>query len=210
MFRKLLLVMAALIVPTALLAIGSQEAAIALPLGVGTANCPVTGGTGTVHPGLTAAGGPGGVKINFKGTLGTPGALCAGVVTAPAGDHVRGGTFVGTGYYTAPGAGPGSSCLNFDGPDKVGNIKVTITWTMTGPAIAPTVITYTLNVATVTGPVNGVDTIKLVAPVAVKAGSFVAGPLRTTRIKTTLPAPGALCVGPPHVAFNITGGNVAV
>lgn len=114
------------------------------------------------------------------------------------------------GYYNAPTAGAhGSSCTNFRGPDKVGSIKVTITWTTTGGPIAPTVITYTNNVGTATGPLNGFDTITLKAPTAVKTGSFAAGVPRTTKIITTLPAPGTHCVG-TTTAFKITGGGVSV
>jgi hypothetical protein len=211
MFRKLLLITAALIVPAALLTVATQEAAFALPLGVGTATCPVTSGGGSVSPGLSILGVPGNVNIGFQGTLGNTGALCAGAVTSPPGDHVIGGSFVGLGYFTPPSStAPGSSCANFRGPDKVGVIKVQIHWTMTGAAIAPTVIRYSANVGSVTGPFNGKDTITLKAPVAAKAGSFVAGLPRTTKLVTTLPAPGALCTAVPHTAFTITGGAVAV
>lgn len=128
----------------------------------------------------------------------------------PAGVHVIGGTFTGSGYYNAPTvAAHGSSCINFDGPDKVGNIKVTVAWTTIGGPIANTAITYTNNVASTTGPVNGFDTLTLKAPVAAKAGSFAAGPLRTTKLVTTLPAPGLHCVGTTS-AFKITSGGVSV
>ena len=165
---------------------------------------------GTVSPGLSAVGSVGGVKINFKGILGLPGTACGGTVVTPAGVRVIGGKFTGSGYYNAPTAtAHGSSCVKFDGPDKVGNIKVNVAWTTVGGPIANTVITYTNNVASVTGPVNGFDTIKLVAPVATKAGSFLAGPLRTTKLVTTLPAPGLHCVG-TTTAFKITGGGISV
>jgi hypothetical protein len=211
MLRRSLRFVAALVTFTAVLFVTSQETAVAAPLATGTAVCPVAGGAGTVSPGLSAAGHVGGVKINFQAKLRTStGGTCGGAVITPAGRHVIGGSLVGTGYYNAPSAlAHGSSCANFRGPDKVGNIKVTISWTTVGGPIAPTVITYTNNVATVTGPVNGYDTITLKAPTAVKAGSFTAGAPRTTKLVTTLPAPGLHCVG-STTAFKITGGGVSV
>lgn len=210
--RKTLLFTAVLMTILGGLFVATQDAAVAAPLATGTATCPVTSGSGTVSPGLSAVGHVGGVKINFKAVLGNPaiGTACAGAVVTPAGVHVLGGTLTGSGYYNAPTAlAHGSSCVNFDGPDKVGNIKVNISWITIGGPIANTMITYTNNVASTTGPVNGFDTIKLKAPTAVKAGSFVAGPLRTTKLVTTLPAPGLHCVG-TTTAFKITGGGVSV
>jgi len=211
MFRRALLFITVVTTLAGLLFVASQETAVAAPNATGTAICPVTSGAGTVSPGLSIPGSPGGVKINFAAKLGTStGAPCGGSVTTPAGVHVFGGSLVGTGYYNAPSASAhGSSCVNFDGPDKVGNIKVTINWATTGGPIAPTVITYTNNVGTVTGPVNTYDTVKLVAPTAVKSGSFTVGFARTTKIVTTLPAPGLHCVG-TTTSFHITGGGVGV
>jgi hypothetical protein len=190
----------------------TQQAAVAAPLATGTASCPITSGSGTVNPGLSTTGVPGGLKINFKAVLGHPGstALCGGTVTTPAGVKVRGGTITGTGYFTVPSPSVhGSSCVKFDGTDTVGTIKETIAWVTIGGPIANTTITYSNNVGSVTGPANGYDTIKLVAPVATKAGSFAAGTPRTTKLVTTLPAPRAHCVG-TTTAFKITGGGVAV
>ncbi len=210
MLRRVLLFAAVVPTFTGLLFVASQGTAVAAPLATGTASCLVSSGAGTVSPGLSAGGHLYGVKINFSAKLGSPTAACGGAVTTPLGVHVVGGSMVGTGYYNAPSAlAHGSSCTNFDGPDKVGTIKVTITWITTGGGIAPTVITYTNNVATVTGPLNGHDTIKLIAPTAVKTGSFTAGAPRTTKIVTTLPAPGTYCVG-STTAFKITGGAVGV
>jgi hypothetical protein len=50
-----------------------------------------------------------------------------------------------------------------------------VAWTTIGGPIANITITYTNNVGTVTGPVNGYDTITLQAPVATKAGSSTGG-----------------------------------
>lgn len=210
--RKALLFTAVLMTILGGLFVATQEAAVAAPLATGTATCPVTSGSGTVSPGLSTVGHVGGVKINFKAVLGHPGStiLCGGAVATPAGVHVIGGTATGTGYYNPPtAAAHGSSCVKFDGPDKVGNIKVTIVWITIGGPIANTVITYTNNVASTTGPVNGFDTLTLKAPVATKAGSFTGGVPRTTKLVTTLPAPGIHCVG-TTTAFKITGGGVSV
>ncbi len=212
MFRKALLFTAVLVTIFGVLFVASQEAAVAVPLATGTAVCPVTSGSGTLSPGISAAGHVGGVKITFKAVLGHPGstATCGGAVVTPPGDHVLGGTLKGTGYYNPPTAtAHGSSCVKFDGPDKVGNIKVTIAWITSGPPIGGTLITYTNNVASVAGPVNGYDTITLKAPVATKAGSFAAGAPRTTKLVTTIPAPGLHCVG-ATTAFKITSGGVSV
>ncbi len=211
MFRRALLFIAVVTTFAGLLFVASQETAVAAPNATGTAICPVSSGAGTVSPGLSIPGSPGGVKINFAAKLGTStGAPCGGTVITPAGVHVFGGSLVGTGYYNAPSAiAHGSSCANFHSADTVGNIKVTINWTTTGGPIAPTVITYTNNVGTVSGPVNTYDTIKLIAPTAVKAMSFAGGLARTTKIITTLPAPGLHCVG-TTTSFHITGGGVSV
>ena len=215
MLRRSLLVTAALVVPIGLLVVTTPQAAWALPNAHGTVSCPVTSGSGTVHPGISIVGSIGGVKITFKATLGSTGALCGGLVTTPPGDKIFGGTVTGSGYYNAPTtAAHGSSCANFDGPDKLGVIKETITWLTTGPPIANTKVTYKNNPGTVAGAV--VDTITLSVPPAgsaVKAGSFAfppAGNPRLTQLVTTLPAPGGACTAVPQTAFKITGGTVSM
>jgi len=215
MLRRSLLATAALVVPIGLLVVTAPQAAWALPNAHGTVSCPVTSGSGTVNPGISIAGSPGGVKITFKATLGNTGALCAGLVTAPAGDKIIGGTLTGSGYYNAPTtAANGSSCANFDGPDKLGVITVVIKWLTTGPPIANTKVVYKNNPGTVAGAV--VDTITLKVPPAgsaVKSGSFAfppAGNPRLTKLVTTLPAPGGACTAVPQTTFNITGGTVAM
>ena len=97
-------------------------------------------GPGRVSPGLTVAGSPGGIKINFQGSLAK--GNCTSAVTQPQGDQVTGGTFTGSGYYTGATA---SSCANFHRVDVVGQITVTITWVTTGTPIAPTTIVYKNN-----------------------------------------------------------------
>jgi len=216
MLRRTLLTAAALLVPAGFLVVSAPQAAWALPNAHGTVRCPVTSGSGTVHPGLSVVGSHGGVKITFKATLGVPGALlCGGAVTSPPGDKIVGGTLTGSGYYNAPtSAANGSSCANFDGPDKLGVITEVIKWNVIGPPIANTKVVYKNNAGTVSGAT--VDTIDLNVPpagTAVKAGSFAfppAGNPRVTQLVTTLPAPGAGCPTVPQVNFTITGGVVAM
>ena len=97
-----------------------------LPKAVGIANCPIYSGSGTVNPGLTPAGSPGGVKINFTASLTSPaGGPCGNSsITSPAGVTIVGGTVTGSGYYKSV-AGGASSCAKFDGVDVVGKIRVT-------------------------------------------------------------------------------------
>lgn len=215
MIRRTLVFAAVLTTVLGGLFVATQEAAVAAPIAKGTAICPVTSGSGTVHPGISAAGSIGGVKINYTAVLGNPaaGTACGGAVTFPLGVKVIGGTLTGSGYYNAPAAGAhGSSCVNFDGPDKVGVIKETIVWATIGGPIANTVVTYTGDVASTAGPINGFDTLTLKAPFGVKAAgsSFLvpAAPI-TSKFVTTLPAPGVKCVG-TTVNFKITGGGVAM
>jgi hypothetical protein len=167
----------------------------------GRVTCPIAAGTGTLSPGLTSAGSLGGIKISFNGKLA---GNCASAVTQPQGDQVTGGTFTGGGFYTGATA---SSCANFDGVDVVGQITVVITWKTTGAPIARTTIVYKSN----PGTVSGSETIALNAPpgTATKAGSFSAGTLHLTQLKTNLPGP--VCPpGPPITTFTITGGEVKV
>jgi hypothetical protein len=116
----------------------------------------------------------------------------------------------GTGFYNAPPAGgPGSSCANFDGPDVVGKITVTITWATTGTPIAPTTIVYASNPGTVSGSLT--DTITLNAPpgTATKTGSFSSATTAAlTQLVTDLPGPS--CGAGPFGTFNITNGEVKV
>ena len=53
MLRRSLLVTAALVVPIGLLVVTTPQAAWALPNAHGTRSCPVTLGSGTVHPGIS-------------------------------------------------------------------------------------------------------------------------------------------------------------
>jgi len=192
--------------------------AFALPTAHGTATCRVLpGGNGFVNPGLTPAGSPGGVKINFSAQLGplVGTNLCGGTVTSPAGTKVIGGHLTGSGFYNnVPGFPNGSACANFTHHDNVGAIIVKISWTVSGPLIAGTTVTYTGNPATVTNA-GGVDTITLHAPLgtANKAGSFgfpPAGLPNTVKIKTNLPASPPPCGAGPFKNFNITGGSASM
>ena len=211
MLRRTLIATAALLIPAGLVLVTAPQAAWALPNAHGIANCQIFSGHGTVSPGLTPAGSPGGVKINFTASLTSPAAGCPnGNVTSPVGDHILGGTVIGSGFYNAPTpAMHGSSCVNFAGPDVVGKITVTVKWLMTGPPVANTKIVYKNNPNTVVAAPN--DTITLKAPpgTAAKTGSFAApANLNTVQLKTTLPGPG--CGPGPWSAFKITGGVVTV
>ena len=215
MSRKFLLLGLGVFLPLSYVTISSQAVWAVGPNAHGSANCRVVQGAGTVTPGLTPAGSPGGVKISFHAVLGPLPAsgFCAGAVTTPAGDHVTGGTVTGSGFFNpVPATGSGSSCVNFATTDVVRTITVTIAWTTSGPPIASTKIVYAglHNTVTVTG---GLDTITLRQPpapgTAVKSGSFAfppAGAPNTTKIKTTLPGPG--CGPGPWSGFTIVGGGV--
>jgi hypothetical protein len=193
MLRRLVIAACVLIVPMGLLiAVGQGTAAAKMPTKAkGIANCRISSGTGTLSPGLTPLGSPGGVKINFTAALDNP---CPNSsVTKPKGVTVTGGTVTGTGFYNSI-AGGASSCTNFDGPDVVG---------------ANTKIVYKNNPATATG--SPTDTITLLAPpgTALKSGSFTAPSSdNTTQLVTDLPAPP--CGPGPFSTFNILGGFVLV
>jgi hypothetical protein len=213
MFKKAARILAVAALPAALLVVTEAAPAGALgPNATGIANCPIYGGHGTLSPGLTPAGSPGGVKITFTATLTSPaGGPCgnANVVT-PAGVRIVGGTVTGNGFYNPPGAAHGSSCANFHGPDTVGKITVVIHWLTTGGPIANTVIVYMNNPGTVTGA--PFDTITLNAPpgTAAKSGSFT-GPAnlhKTQLVTNNLPAPP--CGPGPFANFHISGGSVLV
>lgn len=188
----------------------SPAGAVTPPKATGSALCGISAGAGTLSPGLTPTGSPGGVKINFSAKFST--GNCASNVVAPAGVTVIGGSVKGSGYYNAPPAGGnGSSCSNFDGPDVVGKIVVKVKWLTTGGPIAATKIVYTANTGTVSG--TPTDTITLKAPTgtAVKHGSFSvppAAPPNTTQLTTNIPGP--VCGPGPFAHFTITGGVVDV
>ncbi len=119
-----------------LVGLPSGAASPNLPNATGKAICKIASGSGTLSPGLTLGGSPGGVKINFSATM-VVGGSCGGAVTSPSGVTVLGGTLTGSGYYNpVPSTGNGSSCSNFAGSDIVGKIKVKVNWSVTGPAIA--------------------------------------------------------------------------
>ncbi len=176
------------------------------PPATGAVLCGISSGSGTLSPGLTPAGSPGGVKINFAAKFST--GNCASNVATPAGVVVIGGSLTGTGFYNAPPAGGnGSSCSNFDGADVVGKILVKITWMTTGGPIAKTKIVYKNNPGTVSG--SPTDTITLKAPpgTAVKHGSFHAPAMpNLTQLTTNIPGPA--CGPGPFSSFTISGGSV--
>ncbi|HEY3833326.1 MAG TPA: hypothetical protein VGO03_13600 [Acidimicrobiia bacterium] len=213
--KRTMIVLAAGVALCAPLLVVGAGPSLASPVAHGSATCRMAlGGGGTVSPGLTPNGSPGGVKINFTAKLvPAPAAKsCNGAVTSPAGTKVIGGVVTGSGFYLpVPSSGNGSSCANFAGSDKVGNIKVVINWTTSGSPIAPTTIVYAGNPGTVTVS-GGVDLITLNTPGSVtKSGSFAFPPTgapHAVKFKTTLPGPG--CGAGPFSSFHITGGAVSV
>jgi len=208
MLRRTLAVVTALLVPSGLLVATSSSDAWALIGGQGIANCQIFSGHGTVSPGLTPAGSASGVKIHFTAMLDSAaaGGCPNSNVTVPAGDTIIGGKVTGSGFYNGVNA---DACSNFNGPDVVGKIVVTIKWTMSGAPIAPTRIVYTSNPGTVTGAPFDIITLSAPPGSATKTGSFVAPPtLNTVQLKTDLPGPG--CPPGPTSTFNVTGGNVLV
>ncbi|HLN16423.1 MAG TPA: hypothetical protein VK277_06660 [Acidimicrobiales bacterium] len=175
------------------------------PKATGTVFCGGVNGTGTLNPGLSAVGSPGGMKITFHGTFA---GNCDSAVATPPGVVVTGGTIKGSGFYNAPPGSPNASaCANFLGGDTVGTITETIKWTTTGGAIAPTKIVYMNQTGTVTAPPA---VITLMAPpgTATKTGSFAVPLLpNLTKLPTNLPLPA--CPG-TTTHFNIIGGSINV
>jgi len=211
--RKTLLSAAALVVPAGVLLVAVPDVASAAVVAQGSVNCPIVSGSGTLSPGLTPGGAPGGVKITFTAKVASPaGANCGANVAFPPGLVITGGTVTGSGFYNPPvPAAPGSACPLFAGPDVVGKIVAKVAWTTLGPPIAPSHVVYKNNPGTVVPGVPG-DVITLAAPggTAHKAGSFnlpaPAGPPNTIQLKTDIPGPG--CGPGPWTNFNIVGGFV--
>jgi hypothetical protein len=146
MTRKLGIVAAVVVLQAGVVVgLGGEAWAVPPPL-VGTVTCSAFVGTGTLHPKLTVAGGPGGIKITFKGTA----TGCVGVSTrllAPV--TVSSGTVTGSGYFTGITA---SKCANFQGLAPplvtVGNIKMKVRWTLTnGAAVQKSKVVYSASPA---------------------------------------------------------------
>jgi hypothetical protein len=184
----------------------------AAPVASGTATCPVQSGSGTLSPGLTAAGQPGGVKITFKAKLGPSStAGCSGSATLPSGLPVviNKGTLTGSGFFNGPGSASGNSCVNFDGPDILGTIKATVHWVASHP-IAPSHVSYTGGTPAVSG--SPTDTISLPATgtTTAKTGSLALPPLPDSiTLVTNIPST-CLASSPPFTHFTITGGVVSL
>ncbi len=213
MLRRLFAITAAMLIPMGLLVIADSGPAVAggPPKAVGIANCHISSGSGTLKPGLTPLGTKGYEKITFSASLTFPAGPCANSnVTSPAGVTILGGTVTGSGIYGPPPGGKASACPNFDGPDVLRHLTVTISWLTSGPPIAKTKIVYKGNAGTVSGAPT--DTITLDTPpaaTAVKTGSFAAPPtLHTVQLVTNIPGPG--CGPGPYSIFSISGGVVTV
>jgi hypothetical protein len=195
------------------LALVEPGVAWAAPVATGTAICPVQSGSGTLSPGLTDAGGPGGVKINFTAKLGpTPLAGCSGSAMIPGAlVTITGGTLTGSGFFNGPaGSTTGNSCVNFDGPDVLGMITAKVVWSASIP-IAPSKVIYKHGSPAVGGAPT--DTVSLPAPgtITIKHGSFHT-PVLPEDINLTTDIPST-CPGevPPGITtFTITGGKVSL
>jgi len=213
MFRKLVVTTAALLVPMGLVVIAGADPAVAYgpAKATGIANCHISSGTGTLSPGLTPSGSKGALKIAFTASLTFPAGPCPNAsVNSPPGVTILGGTVTGIGVYKAPAGGNADTCANFDGPDILRHLSVTVAWTTSGPPIAKTKIVFKGNPGTVSGAPT--DTITLDTPpalTATKAGSFVTpSTLHTVQLITDIPGPG--CGAGPYSTFNILGGVVTV
>lgn len=205
MWRKSVLVATSIVVPAGVFLALAPGIASANPVATGSVTCTQVTGSGSVNPGISLAGWPGGVKIMFTAKV----TGCSGsTVTSPSGTVLSSAVATGSGYFTSSAAN-GSKCVKFDSvATSVGVITVKIKWNVfPSPPIANTKLTYTGNPAPITGPVNGFDTITLLSGAPV--GSFSAGLPDTVQLKTTLPAPGTHCVG-TTTNFKIIGGAVAV
>jgi hypothetical protein len=198
---------------TALVAVfvpGLADASV--PVAMGTVNCPIISGAGTLNPGLTASGTQTSVKISFHATLGpTPTAGCSGSAVLPSGAPVtvNGGTITAGGFFKAPAGALADACAMFDGPDIVGKIVAVVHWS-SSPAIAPSKIVYKGGTPAVSGAPT--DTISLPAPggVTSKGGSFHAPPLpNNVQVQTNIPAACA-ATAPPFTSFTISAGSVSL
>ena len=213
MVRKLLVITAAVLIPVGTVMFTNVGTATAYgpPKAAGIANCHISSGTGTLTPGLTPLGTRGKVKITFTASLTLPAGPCPNAdVTSPKGVTILGGTVTGSGVYTPPASGNASACPNFDGPDVLAHLAVTIKWSTSGPAIAKTRIVFKGNAGTVSGAPT--DSITLATPPAisaVKTGSFSSPPsLHTVQLNTNIPGPG--CGPGRYSTFTISGGVVTV
>jgi hypothetical protein len=211
MARKILVLVSTLIIPTGLILFTGEMAASAYgpPKATGIGNCHISSGTGTLTPGLTPVGTQGKLKISFTASL-IQGPCPNADVTSPPGVTIVGGTVTGSGVYKPPAGGNASACADFDGPDILGHLKVTVAWHTTGGNIAKTNINYKGNPGTVSG--SPTDTITLDTPpaaTAIKTGSF-ASPSTTHTVQLDTNIPGPLCGSGPYSTFVITGGVVTV
>jgi hypothetical protein len=211
MLRKLVVSVAALLVPGALVLAATTAPANAggPPKATGIANCHINTGSGVLSPPLTPAGSPGAEKVHFTASLTFASGPCGNAdVVTPPGVTILGGTVTGVGVFKPPAGGNASSCANFDGPDILHHFTVKVAWKTAGPAIARTKIVYAGNAGSVTGVPDTVSLNTPPATAAAKSGSFAAPPtLHTVTLDTNIPGPA--CAGSIST-FLITGGVVTV
>ena len=193
-----------------LLTLVAPSVAWAAPIATGSVSCPVISGSGTLTPGLTAAGTSTKVKITFHATLGsTPAAGCSGsaVLSSGAPVTVTGGALKGAGSFKAPVGALANSCKFFDGPDIVVKITAQVAWSATS-SIAPSKVVYSGGTPAVSGAPT--DTISLPAPgtSTVKSGSL-ASPVAPNNVTLATNIPSS-CGSSTISTFTITGGTVSL
>lgn len=209
MLRKLAVVTASIALGAGLVVgVGGTSGAVPPPPPLtGHVTCSFTG-NGKIHPKLTTAGSPGGVKITFKGkAFGCTG----GSISAGGAVHtVTAGVVKGSGYISGV---TGSKCANFEGAapvDTMGTIKMTVKWILS-PAITVALshVTYGLG-GPYSAPVAG-TTMSLtlgnptVGVVYGVTGSYAGSLIQSTVMHVTVPLAGC----PVGVPFNFPTGTLA-
>jgi len=200
MVRKAALLAVAVLVQAGIfIGVAGPSWALPPPL-VGTTNCANFVGAGVFGPGLTVPGVGTAVKITYHGTV----SGCVGLNrrngVGPA-VTITSGAVKGSGYFTGALA---SKCANFEGAapaDRVGRITMTVAWTVVGPAVQPSAVTY--NAGLYTDPLT-VGRINLtlgrpLTPTVVGAGSFAGSLIQRTIMRITTNA--AHCPVGPAFAF---------
>jgi hypothetical protein len=148
MFRKMLGVSAVFLLSVTLVTVVDSAVVSAMPNppASGTLQCNISG-NGKFAPKLTAAGlAVTAVKTKFKGV----GSGCTGTATTTNSAGTTSPVTIpnvkikGAGYIQPTGPGNANACAVFTASDGVGMIKVKITYPGAAPAIAPTVVTYSV------------------------------------------------------------------
>lgn len=148
MFRKMLGLSAVCLLSTTLVTVAESSAASAMPNppASGTLQCNISG-NGGFSPKLTASGQAiTAVKTKFKGV----GSGCTGTATTTNSAGTTSPVTIpnvkikAAGYIQPTGPGNANACAVFTSSDGVGMIKVKITYPGVSPAIAPTIVKYSV------------------------------------------------------------------